>query len=142
VPTEGISRGRDGFTLIEILVAMVILAIGLLGLEALGIGAARSIALADRQSAYTIVATDSLESALQQLRQGAVPSQFCRSDLRFGDRLSRSVSITSGGQVAEITIRVIPNPESVNAPKNEFELQSSLYLANPIGGGASGQPCT
>ena len=46
----------DGFTLIEVVVAMVILALGLLGLEALGIGAARSIATADRQSGYATIA--------------------------------------------------------------------------------------
>lgn len=140
MPTDRSSRGSEGFTLIEILVAMVILAVGLLGLEALGIGAARSIALADRQSAYATIASDSLESALHQLRRGSIPSQFCRSDLRFGDSLSRSVVVNS--QLAEVTIRVIPNPESSNAPSDEFQLTSSIYLPFPLGGSTSGAPCS
>ncbi len=62
--------GREGFTLVEVLVAMVILAIGLLALEAMGIGAARAVARADIQSEYTAVATDRMEQALSLIRQG------------------------------------------------------------------------
>lgn len=62
-------RGREGFTLVEVLVAMVILAIGLLALEALGIGAARAVARADAQSEYTALATARLEQTLVRIRQ-------------------------------------------------------------------------
>jgi prepilin-type N-terminal cleavage/methylation domain-containing protein len=141
VPSERPVRGTAGFTLIEVLVAMVILALGLLGLEALGIGAARSIALADRQSTYATIASDSLESALHQLRQGTIPTQFCRTDLPFGDRMSRQIDL-SNSQLAQVTIRVIPNPESVNAPSSEFELTSSLYLPVAAVGSVSGTPCS
>lgn len=63
-------RGREGFTLVEVLVAMVILAIGLLALEALGIGAARAVARADLQSEYTALATARMEETLLRVRQG------------------------------------------------------------------------
>src|SRR5690606_26172014 len=95
VITERVRTGSEGFTLIEIMVAMVILAIGLLGLEALGIGAARSNARAERQSTYATLASDSLESAIHQLRQQVLPSQFCRADLPYGDRLSRQVDVSN-----------------------------------------------
>lgn len=62
--------GREGFTLVEVLVAMVILAIGLLALEALGIGAARAVARADLQSEYTSLATARMEETLLRIRQG------------------------------------------------------------------------
>lgn len=62
-------RGREGFTLVEVLVAMVILAIGLLALEALGIGAARAVARADVQSEYTALATQRMEETLVRIRQ-------------------------------------------------------------------------
>ncbi len=130
----------EGFTLIEVLVAMVILAIGLLGLEALGIGAVRSIALADRQSGYATIASDSLESALFQLRQGLTPTQFCRTDLPFGDRLSREVDVTDPS-LALVTVTVIPNPESHNAPRTNFDLSSSLYLPVAAAGVVQGAPC-
>ncbi len=119
---------------------MVILALGLLGLEALGIGAARSIALADRQSNYATIASDSLESALFQLRQGSIPSQFCRTDLPFGDKLSREVDLTNP-QLAQVTVTVIPNPESYNAPPSNFEISSSLYLQAAPAGIVQGSPC-
>ena len=129
----------DGFTLIEVVVAMVILALGLLGLEALGIGAARSIAIADRQSSYATIASDSLDSALHQLRLGSVPTQFCQTDLKFGDRLSRQIDL-SNPHLAQVTVRVIPNPDSPNVPES-FQMASALYLQTPLVGGVVGSPC-
>jgi hypothetical protein len=119
---------------------MVILAIGLLGLEALGIGAAKANALADRQSGHATIASDSLESAMHQLRQGLIPAQFCQTDLRFGDRLSRSVDMTNP-QLAKVTVTVIPNPSSFNPPSGNFEVSSSLYLPMPIAGAVQGPVC-
>ena len=133
-------RMEDGFTLIEVVVAMVILAVGLLSLEALGIGAARSIAIADRQSGHATLASDSLESALHQLRTGSVPVQFCQTDLRFGDRLSRRVDL-SNPLLASVQVRVIPNPESPNAP-DPFEIASAVFLPAPLVGGVVGAPCS
>jgi hypothetical protein len=141
VHSESARDRREGSTLVEVLAAMLILAIGLLGLEALGIRAARSIAMADRQSMYATIASDSLESALDQLRRQSVPAQFCRTDLPFGDHLSRSVDLATPG-VATVLIRVIPNPASINAPTNPFEITSSLFLREPVAGSASGQPCS
>lgn len=66
--------GREGFTLVEVLVAMVILAVGLLALEALGIGAARAVARADVQSEYTALATQRMEETLMRVRQGLTVS--------------------------------------------------------------------
>lgn len=66
-------RGREGFTLVEVLVAMVILAIGLLALEALAVGSARMMARADRESQYSALATERLESVLQRIDQGQNP---------------------------------------------------------------------
>jgi prepilin-type N-terminal cleavage/methylation domain-containing protein len=54
-------RSTGGFTLIEVMIAMVILAVGLLSLEALGIGAARLNTLAQKQSRYTAVAVSGME---------------------------------------------------------------------------------
>jgi prepilin-type N-terminal cleavage/methylation domain-containing protein len=139
VTTDRIRGSTDGFTLIEVVVAMVILALGLLGLEALGIGAAKSIALADRQSGYATLASDSLESALHQLRRGLVPVQFCQADLRFGDRMSRQIDL-SDPQLARVTIQVIPNDAAPNAP-DAFELGSSLYLPVALGDPVQGTAC-
>jgi prepilin-type N-terminal cleavage/methylation domain-containing protein len=71
---------REGFTLIEVLIAMVILAIGLLALESMGIGAARLVARADRQSEYTAMATADLEAALNQFRNAGVVAGDIRNE--------------------------------------------------------------
>jgi prepilin-type N-terminal cleavage/methylation domain-containing protein len=141
VHTETRGIGEEGFTLVEVLAAMIILAVGLLGLEALGIGAARSIALADRQSEYATVTSDSLESALRQLRSGTVPLQFCTT-LRRGDQLSREITFPSGGNVITVTVTAIPDPASFYAPKSPFEVSSSVFLPNNSAINASGTPCS
>jgi prepilin-type N-terminal cleavage/methylation domain-containing protein len=135
------TTGRAGFTLVEVLVAMVILAVGLLGLEALGIGVARSLSLAQRQSLYATLASDSLESALHQLRRGTLPEAFCIDGLPRGDRMSRTVAQPQANLV-EVTIRVIPNAAAPNPTRSPFEVGSSLYLPNPIVGVVDGTPCS
>src|SRR5262245_40850027 len=119
---------------------MVILALGMLGLEALGINAARSNALADRQSGFATIASDSLESALHQLRRGTIPSQFCQTNLSFGDRMSRTVDM-SNSRLGKVTVRVIPNSTAPHAPTSNFEITSSLFLSAPIAGAVQGSPC-
>lgn len=66
--------GREGFTLVEVLMAMLILAVGLLGLEALGIGAARSVNRASKQSSFAVMASDTLERTLNRIRRDDAPA--------------------------------------------------------------------
>lgn len=133
-------RPEAGFTLIEVLAAMIILAVGLLGLEALGIGAARMITVADRQSDYATLASDSLESALHQLRRGSVPTQFCLT-LARGDKLSRTVTFPNAS-TGRVTVRAIPNQQSYSAPTSDFEVASSVFLPISPGTTANGSPCS
>lgn len=139
VTTDPVVRGENGFTLIEVMVAMLILAIGLLGLEALGLGAARSLTRAKRQSSFATLASDSLESALHQLRSHTIPRSFCQEDLRWGDRLSREVDL-SDPQLARVVVRVLPAPEAPGGVP-PFEVSSALYLPVPLVGAPAGAPC-
>ncbi len=77
-------RRDAGFSLIEVLVAMVILAVGLLAIEAMAIGAARQIASANRTTEYTLLATEQLETELRRLREGQAPQagDFSRDGAR------------------------------------------------------------
>lgn len=100
--------GREGFTLVEVLVAMVILAIGLLALEAMGIGAARAVARADIQSEYTAVATDRMEQALSLIRQGQAVTGL--NGGMTGATVTTSVDEDDLGDVISYTVTVTVTP--------------------------------
>jgi len=102
-----------GFTLVEVLFAMVILAVGLLGLEALGVSAVRSLGLAQRNSRASVVASQHVEDALRLLSvyhesgSGALPQQFCATT-PAGNRVSQQIALSSGGHVVRVTVVVTP----------------------------------
>lgn len=106
VPKVG---GREGFTLIEVLVAMVILAVGLLALESMAIGAARQVAVANRTTEYTLIASERLESSLDLARNGGTPVTDSR-DLPSGARVDVVVGTAAmgGGTVWNIAVTVTP----------------------------------
>ncbi|CAN5826705.1 hypothetical protein BH23GEM6_BH23GEM6_21890 [soil metagenome] len=88
-------RDEKGFTLIEVLVAMIILSVGLLGLEALAIGAARSVASAHHRTQLAASATMEMEDRVQALRSnpGAVGNgQQCRDETARQIRICTTVS--------------------------------------------------
>lgn len=106
--TEPGRRGRAGFTLIEVLVAMVVLAIGLLALEAMGIGAARAVARAGEASEYTALASDRLERALNTARTGTAPAA---SDVMMdGARVQTAVATQAQGARTLYTVTVTVTP--------------------------------
>ena len=73
--TEAIFRRADGFTMLEVLIAMLILSVGLLGLTALGATSARMVARAERQAEYSAAATALMERAAREVRRNrAVPA--------------------------------------------------------------------
>lgn len=100
--------GREGFTLAEVLVAMVILAVGLLALEAMGIGAARMVARADRESELTALATDRLERALNQVDLGATPGSGTVTV--GGNSLATAVATQAVGTRTLFTVTVTATP--------------------------------
>jgi prepilin-type N-terminal cleavage/methylation domain-containing protein len=99
--------GREGFTLVEVLVAMVILAIGLLALESLAIGAARQIAAANRTTEYT-----QLERTLEVARRAPaqLPGQAGIRTLANGTRVTTVVAsaVQGGGTIWSIDVTVDP----------------------------------
>jgi prepilin-type N-terminal cleavage/methylation domain-containing protein len=136
------ARAEDGFTLIEVLAALVILAVGLLSVEALGIGASRSVTFADRQSEYAVASSAALESALQALRSDSMPDQWCHSGaLAGGATLSRAIDV-SDPKLVRVTVRATPDPEGTGPRPDAFEISSSAYLPNGISGTPSGSPCS
>ena len=131
-----------GFTLIEVLVAMVLLSVGLLGLEALGIRAAQSVAFAKRQSEFTRVAATELEEGLQLLRQGNALISRCR-ELGDGDRVSRVFQTNTSGfpGLGQITVTYLPDPARSPTPP-PVTVRGSVYRDpdSPFGN-VSGNGC-
>lgn len=103
--------GREGFTLVEVLVSMIILAVGLLALESLAIGGARMVARAERETAYTALATEHLERVLERIDQGLNPAGE-QIDQPDGSRVQTVVSrAPAGGQfVYTVSVTVTPTP--------------------------------
>lgn len=110
-PERPRAAGREGFTLAEVLVAMVILAIGLLALEALAIGSARMVARADRESQYTALATEHMERVLERIDQGQNPVSD-RVDEPDGSVVNRVVDRVALGAQFVYTVTVTVTPPS------------------------------
>ena len=118
--------GREGFTLVEVLVAMVILAVGLLALEALGIGAARAVARADVQSEYTALATQRMEESLMRVRQGLTVS--ASPEVVGTARVTTTVVPVTVGTRREYTVTVTVDPPS----NPHLKLQPVTLVAREI----------
>lgn len=107
---------REGFTLIEVLIAMVILAVGLLAVEAMGIGAARLVARADRQGEFTALATADLEAALNQFRTTGAVGSGVRNDgpatvTRVATVLPGAI-ISGGPTITSVMVQVTVSPRT------------------------------
>ncbi len=136
-----VPRDDAGFTLIEVLVAMVILAVGLLGLEALGIGASRAVNRAERTSAFAFVASDTLERTLGRIRRGdPVSDGTTTTVIRPGDsqRLiedtlritiaTTQVSTSPARNLRTVSVTVVPDPSSsVLARRDSLRVVGYVY---------------
>lgn len=122
-----------GFTLIEVLIAMIILAVGLLALEALGIAAATSVNNADQKSELTIAATDVMEATIQEVRRNPMTAdspQDCEVDAASGlyacTRVETRASVTGlTSRTARITVTISRAPDSAQ------RLTISSYVFDP-----------
>lgn len=118
-------RATGGFTLIEVMIALVILAVGLLSLEALGIGAARLNTLSEKQSRYTMVAA----SGMEELRNAvnAAPATL---------PISGSVNVVVGGGdtavVQRSATRVAQRQARLSVTVSPKSTGSRLVRAAPV----------
>jgi type IV pilus assembly protein PilV len=121
--------GRQGFTLIEVLVAMVILAVGLLGLEALGIRAVRMVAAGKKQSEYAVLASSRIERARYQISANpAALTTGSETVTMTGGAVNVATQVTSPASTTApyvVTVTVTPSAQ-VNAPQ-PFSMTSYVY---------------
>ena len=100
------ATGASGFTLIEVLIAMVILSVGLMALEALGIGAARMVSRADARSEHVARATSRLESIVGQIRSGGGVPAAGSAQLSDGTLYWRPAAVSPS--LSRVRVSVIP----------------------------------
>jgi type IV pilus assembly protein PilV len=92
--TDSISlQNEKGFTLIEVLLAMSILAIGLLGLAALQITASNGNALAKKNSLAVSLAEDKIENYKNTLYNSIVGGVVTETNLPAGAIYTRTTTI-------------------------------------------------
>ena len=121
--------GEQGFTLIEVVIAMVILAVGLLGLEALGIRAVQTVATAKKQSEYAVLASSRIERARYQISSN--PSGVTTGTetvTMTGGVVNVATQVTSPSSMSApyvVTVTVTPSAQ-VNAPQ-PFSMTSYVY---------------
>jgi hypothetical protein len=112
----------------EVLIAIVLLGVGLLALQSLGILAIRSVFQADRTTRSAALASEWLEDAVGFLRINRRPPDFSCT-LANGDRLVRALDLTNPS-LPRVTMSVTPEPRGGTERPSVFA--SSVYLATPV----------
>lgn len=138
--TEAIMRrSRRGFTLIEVLIAMVLLGIALLAIVPLGVVSARQTGMADRNSRSAAIATRYLEDGLLQIRQNRRPTP-CDLTLANGDKVVRQVAISTS-ETAASNVVVIVTPKPTTGLPRADTIRSYAFSPTPIATNAPTQAC-
>lgn len=125
--------GRGGFTLIEVLIAMVLLAIGLLALAGLGTSAVRTVGLADRNTRAAALASAWLEDGLSLLRRPVPerPPAFSCTLSPSGDQIVRQVVVdaaTPNLPRVEVTV----TPPARGGTSRPYTVSSSVFINQPL----------
>ena len=99
-----------GFTLVEVLVALVVLSVGLLALEALGLVIARGVTRAERESEWAFAAGARVERTLDSLRSGCLdvhaPAVIQVSGAaEHADTLLREITKAAGLYTVRLSVR-------------------------------------
>ena len=122
------SANNSGFTLIVVLIAFVILAIGLLAIEALGIGASRLVSRAQKMADYSTWATAKLESSMDSIRQGYAITNSSGSFT--GGTWARTVTESApatGVALRTIRISVRPTASNVMAASDSLTVPGNVF---------------
>jgi prepilin-type N-terminal cleavage/methylation domain-containing protein len=120
-----------GFTIVEVLVALVVLCFGLLALEALSVVVARGITRAERESEWALAAGARAEQALDSLRTGCLGAHpLAIVELRGAasgrDTLLREITEAEGLYTVQLAMR--PARGDGRARPGTFTLRADAFL--------------
>ena len=125
MPTEQhaprLPRGTEGFTLIEVLIAMFILAVGMMSLEALGIRAAHLVGRSERQGDFLAHATSRLETTMAQIRQNVGTPPADRTEQIAGASLRTQATLA--GRLWTVKVTVTPTEHA----HEDFVLTGNVF---------------
>jgi prepilin-type N-terminal cleavage/methylation domain-containing protein len=125
---------RAGFTLVEVLVALVILSLGILSVVALGASGPTMVGLAERRTERTVEVSAHLERAVFQLRRDRALADSSWT-LPTGDQLRRTTARTDEG-LWTVTLHLEPGPASQQG--QSFSLSANVFLPVMV---AENDPC-
>lgn len=102
------AQGREGFSLLEILVSIAVAGVGFLGLAALHANTMRNITVSRRAAVATSLASDQLEVARRQsfADVGAVAAQAVVVD-GYSFTVSQTATPLGSGNAKEVTVTVV-----------------------------------
>lgn len=123
------ARATAGFSLAEVLVALVILAVGLLALESLGVSAARLVAASQRHNAFVSNAAGVLERAVAQVRSGTSVDTTAQTVSGGTVRVLSPTYTTAGGRTLTLLqAKAIPAANAQSYMKTDTVLlQAYVY---------------
>ncbi len=116
-------RSESGFTLVEVVVAMVVLAVGLMGLQALTISAIRSVAIGHERTEHAVFASSLLEEGMRQVRAANdcfADGPTAGTDVLRGHSWEREM--IRDGNRCDITVRILRDGDP------RFELEASVHV--------------
>ena len=116
-------RRERGFTLVEVVVAMLVLAVGLMGLQALTISAIRSVATGHERTEHAVFASSLLEDGIRQVRAANdchADGPTAGTDVLRGHSWEREM--TRHGNRCDITVRILRDGEP------RFELEATVHV--------------
>tara|TARA_B100000315_G_scaffold141720_1_gene130780 strand:+ start:2363 stop:2854 length:492 start_codon:yes stop_codon:yes gene_type:complete len=114
--TLRLSASQKGFTLLEVLIALTILSVGLLGLASITASVIRTNSFSDDFTTTTALAQDKLEELVNTTFGGLTNgNDTVDADGNVGSKYSRSWTITTAGTRADIAVTVTWTDDLGNA---------------------------
>lgn len=126
--TGTVSVIARGFTLIEVMVALILLAVGLLGLAGLAGGAVRSLNLADYSSRAATIATRYMDQAVQEIHWLATPESCTNFQIPgTKDRVTRAVTMSATPRLTPHTVVVTVTPWAGGGTSRSYTVRTRVF---------------